>query len=248
MNFKNKVVLVTGSSKGLGKCLIEEFAKCGAHVVINYLNSKKEAIEFQDYLINKYNVEVLCIKADISNDNDVNNMISEIINKFNKIDILINNASICNDCDFLNKKKEDFMRILEVNLYGTYLVSKCVSKYMLKNNYGKIINISSNNGIDAYYNESADYDASKAGVINLTHNMASYYAPIINVNCVCPGWINTQMNDDMDSNFKKNEESKILMSRFGNKEEIANVVLFLASDKSSYINDAIIRVDGGYNG
>lgn len=243
-----KVVLVTGSSRGLGKSIISLFAKNDYNVIINYLNSKDDALELKDDLIDKYNNEVLCINADISNEKDVFNMINEIINRFGRIDVLVNNASICNDDDFSNKKKEDFMRVLEVNLYGTYLVSKCVGNYMLKKKYGKIINISSNNGIDAYYPSSVDYDASKAGIINLTHNMAKYYAPYINVNCICPGWINTSMNNNMDNEFKKLEEDKILLKRFANAEEIANVVLFLASDDASYVNDSIIKVDGGLNG
>ena len=116
---------------------------------------------------------------------------------------------------------------------------------MLNQKSGKIINISSNNGIDSYYEYGLDYDASKAAVINLTHNLANHYAPYINVNCVCPGWINTPMNKNMDTAFKKKQESKILLGRFAEPIEIANTVLFLASSEANYINDSIIKVDGG---
>ena len=114
-----------------------------------------------------------------------------------------------------------------------------------KNKSGKIINISSNNGIDSYYEFSLEYDASKAGLINLTHNLAHHFSPYINVNCVCPGWINTPMNKDMDSDFRKNEENKILLNRFAESNEIASLVYFLGTEEASYINDSIIRIDGG---
>ena len=114
---------------------------------------------------------------------------------------------------------------------------------------GKIINISSDNALDNFYPESFDYDASKAGVISLTHNMARFYAPYINVNCVCPGWIATDMNKDMDIEVRKEFEDKILLKRFATCDEISNVVLFLASDMASYVNDSVIKVNGGsYNG
>ena len=131
-----------------------------------------------------------------------------------------------------DKTSKEFMRVLEVNLLGTFLVSKYVGKRMLENKYGKIVNISSTNGIDTGYPESIDYDASKAGVISLTHNLAKLYAPYVNVNCVCPGWMNTEMGLSLGNDLIKKEESKILLNRFGNPEEIANVVRFLVSDLS----------------
>ena len=124
-------------------------------------------------------------------------------------------------------------------------MSKYFGKIMYDNKKGNIINISSTNGIDTYYEYGLDYDASKAGVINLTHNLANHYHPYIRVNTVCPGWINTPMNKNMDKEFKKDEENKILLNRFANPEEIAKVIYFISSDDASYINDSIIRVDGG---
>ncbi len=116
---------------------------------------------------------------------------------------------------------------------------------MLEYKKGNIINISSTNGIDTYYEYSLDYDASKAGVINLSHNLANHYAPYVRVNTICPGWINTPMNKNMDKDFKKKEEEKILLKRFANPNEIAELVYFISSDKASYINDSVIRIDGG---
>ena len=137
------------------------------------------------------------------------------------------------------------MRILEVNTFGTFNVSRIFGEEMKKHSGGCIINIASTNGIDTYYEYSLDYDASKAGVINMTHNLANHFAPDIRVNCVCPGWINTPMNKDMDEEFRKQEEDKILLHRFAEVDEIASLVYFLSTDEASYINDSIIRIDGG---
>ena len=246
MNFKNKVVLVTGSSHGIGKATIIEFAKKGCNVIINYNQSKKEALALKKQLESLYPIKVLTIKADISNEEEVINMINKIISTFGRIDILVNNAGIAIDTTFEDKTKENFQKILDVNLIGTFLVSKYASIYMLKQKHGKIINVSSTNGIDTYYPYSLDYDASKAGLISLTHNLSKQLAPYVNVNCVCPGWVNTPMNNDLDSEYIKEEIAKINLRRFARPEEIAKVILFLASEDASYVNNAIIRVDGGY--
>ena len=242
---KRKTVLVTGSSIGLGSFIIKKFASNNYNVIINYSTNKDEAMKLKDEILNEYNIEVLIIKCDISNENDIENMKDTIINKFGKLDVLINNASISNDSLVSDKTKESFMRILEVNLVGTFLVSRIFGDLMYKNKKGIIINIGSTNGIDTYYEYSLDYDTSKAGVINLTHNLANYYSPYVNVNCVCPGWINTPMNKDMDTEFRKNEENKILLNRFAEPSEISSLVYFLSTEDASYINDSIIRIDGG---
>jgi len=134
---------------------------------------------------------------------------------------------------------------LIVNLVGTFLCSKYVGKVMLEQGRGRIINIASSNAINTYYPESCDYDASKAGVISLTHNFARELAPYINVNCICPGWVKTDMNKELSYEQISTERKKILLNRFASPEEISKVVLFLASPAASYINDTIIRVDGG---
>lgn len=240
-----KVILVTGSSIGLGSTIIYEAAKRGYNVVINYLTHEKEALQLKEKVEKEFRIEALVIKCDITDENDIKNMIDKIINVFGKLDVLVNNAGISIDNDFNLKTKDEFMKVLEVNTVGTFLVSRIIGNNMLNQKSGKIINISSNNGIDSYYEYGLDYDASKAAVINLTHNLANHYAPYINVNCVCPGWINTPMNKNMDTAFKKKQESKILLGRFAEPIEIANTVLFLASSDANYINDSIIKVDGG---
>ena len=238
-----KCVLVTGSSIGLGASIIRKYASMGYNTVITYNSHKDEAIELQKEINDKYNTESLVIKCDISKEEDIENLKNEIISKFNKLDVLVNNASIAIDTTFSDKTKENYMKILEVNLVGTFLVSKIMSTIM--NDNSSIINISSTNGIDTYYEYSLDYDSSKAGIINLSHNLANYLSPKIRVNTICPGWINTLMNKDMDMKFKKQEEDKILLKRFAEPNEIANLVYFISSDDASYINDSVIRIDGG---
>lgn len=237
----NKVALVTGSSRGIGSAIVKKFASLSYDVIINYNNNYQDALKLQEE-VNKYCVSSLVIKCDVSKEEEVSKMFEDIMKEFGHIDVVINNAAISIDTTFEDKTAENFRKILDVNLIGTFLVSKYASKYM-KN--GSIINISSTNGIDTHYIESLDYDASKAGVISITHNLANKLSPNIRVNCVCPGWVNTDMNMNLDKDYVEEENKKILLNRFGNPEEIANVVVFLASDDASYVNDTIIRVDGG---
>lgn len=244
MDFKDKVVLITGASRGLGASIAKEFSKLGANIIINYNNSKESAEQLKQELEQRYNNKILTIKADISNEEEVKNMVKQTQEFFGKVDILINNASIAIDTILENKTKENFMRILEVNLVGTFLVSKEVSSIMTSIN-PSIINISSTNGIDTEYVESLDYDASKAGVISLTKNLAKAYGPKIRVIAVAPGWIETDMTKDLSDEFRRQEEDKIIMERFATPEEIAKVVVFLASDDASYITGTTVRLDGG---
>ena len=155
-----------------------------------------------------------------------------------------NNAAVAIDTTMDDKTKDNFNKILNVNLVGTFILSKKVAEIMYKNKFGKIINISSTNGIDTYYTESLDYDASKAGLISLTHNLSKYYAPYVIVNAVCPGWVNTPMNKNLDKEFIENENKKIYLNRFAEPSEIASLVEFLLLD-ASYINNSVIRIDGG---
>ena len=237
-----KTVLITGASSGLGTNIAKIFAKNRYNIVLNYNNSFDEAMKLKQEL-ETYNVEVLPIKCDMRDEEQIKNMVNLTIEKFKNINVLVNNAGIAIDTIFEDKTKDNFLKILDTNLIGPFLVSKYVGKHMSSG--GVIINISSTNGIDTYYEYSLDYDASKAGLISLTHNLSLHFAPNIRVNAVCPGWINTDMNKNLDDEFKKNEESKIFLGRFAEPQEIASVVYFLATDEARYINNEIIRVDGG---
>lgn len=237
-----KTVLITGASRGLGASIAEVFAKNGYNIVLNYNNSYDEAMSLKEKL-EKYNVLVFPIKCDMSCEDEIKNMVSFVINRFKGIDVLVNNAGIAIDTEFSSKNKENFIKTLDINLVGPFLLVKYIGDYI--NSGGSIVNISSTNGIDSYYEYSLDYDASKAGIISLTHNLALHFAPDIRVNAVAPGWINTDMNKNLDDDYIKEEESKILLNRFADPSEIASVVYFLCSDDAKYINNEIIRVDGG---
>ncbi len=241
----NKTVLVTGAGTGIGASTAIMFAKNSYDVIIHYNKSYEKAIKVEEEC-KKYGVNTLLVKADIANELEIKEMINKILSKFSKIDVLINNAGISIDTLFSDKTKENFMKTLEVNLVGTFLVSKYVSEIMLKNKYGKIINISSTNGIDKYFPMCLDYDASKAGIISLTHNLALQLKPYINVNCIAPGWIATENElKDLDLDYIKSEEEKIFVGRIGKPEEVASLALFLASQEADYINNEIIKIDGG---
>lgn len=242
----NKVVLITGASRGIGAATARVFASNNYNVVINYNYSETEAQELSKQLEQNYNIKTLIVKCDVSNQEEVKNMVEKTIEVFGRIDTLVNNAGISIDTTFEDKTVENFRRILDVNLIGTFLVSKYVSNYMLKEKKGSIINVSSTNGIDTYYPYSLDYDASKAGVISLTNNLALQFSPYIRVNTVAPGWVNTEMNKELDNEYIEAENKKIILNRFGEPEEIAKVIYFIASEDASYINSSIIRVDGGF--
>ncbi len=241
----NKTVLVTGSSNGIGAETIKVFAKNGYNVIINYNKSKENAYNLQKYVLDNYNVECMVIKADVSKEEEVSEMVYQIYKKFGSIDVLINNAGIAIDTLFEDKTVENFRNTININLIGTFITSKIIGQDMYKNKNGIIINISSTNGIDTYYPMSLDYDASKAGVISLTHNLAVQFKPYVRVNCVAPGWVETEMTKNLDEEFINKENEKICLNRFAKPIEIAKVIYFLASDDACYINNEIIRVDGG---
>ena len=236
-----KTVLITGASRGIGASIARKFAENNYNIIINYNKSKEQAKKLQEEL-EQLGVEVLLIKADVKDENEVKNMIKESINKFKNVDVLINNAGIAIDTLVDDKKIEDIEEIIKTNLIGPFIICR---EYANNMETGNIINITSTNGIDTYYPYSLDYDASKAALISLTHNLAVEYSKNIRVNAVAPGWVNTEMNKKLDEEYKKNEEEKIFLKRFAEPEEIASVVYFLASDDARYINNEVIRVDGG---
>lgn len=209
------------------------------------MTDRENAEELSNYLKQEYKIETMVIKADVSEEEQVKSMVQEIINKFGRIDVLVNNAGIAIDKEFEDRTVEDWKRTLEVNTIGTFLVSKYASENMMENKSGKIINVSSTNGINTFFPSSIDYDASKAAIINLTYNLAIQFAPYINVNAVAPGWVNTEMNKELPKDLIQEETEKIYKKRFAEPEEIAKVICFLASEDAEYINGTVIKVDGG---
>lgn len=245
----NKVALITGGAKGIGRAICLELAKNNYDIVINYLTSKQEALKLKEIIENQYKVNCLTIKADVSKEAEVDAMFNEIEKTLKGVDILINNAAIDLSNLYHLKNADEFRRTLDVNVVGAYNCANRASDYMKQNKYGRIVNISSTNGINTYYPMSFDYDASKAALISLTHNMAVQYAPYINVNAIAPGFIGTKSElDGYDEEFLKQEEEKILIKRYGQPSEVAYLVRFLISDEANYINNSVIRIDGGQIG
>lgn len=244
-----KVALVTGAAKGIGAAICKELASKGFDVVVNYLTSEKEAVVLASDLITKFGVKSLAIKCDVSKENQVDEMVKEIESKLGGVDVLVNNAAIDLSNIWHEKKAEDFRKTLDVNVVGAYNVAKRVYKHMLDKKWGRIINVSSTNGMNTYFPMCVEYDASKAALISLTHDLAMQFAPYVNVNAIAPGFIGTESElNGYDEDFLKSEEEKILVKRYGKPEEVAKLVSFLASDDASYINNTVIRIDGGQYG
>ena len=245
----NKVVLVTGGAQGIGKAIILELAKNHYDVVINYLTSNKAAALLEEEIKKNYDVRVMTIQADVSKEEEVDAMISLIEKKWGGVDILVNNAAVDLSNLFHLKTADEFRKTLDVNVVGAFNCSKRVYRHMLDQEYGRIINISSTNGINTYYPMCIDYDASKAALISLTHNLAFEYGPYINVNAIAPGFIGTDNElDGYDEEFLKEEQEKIMVNRYGKPEEVAYLVKFLISDEANFINNTIVRIDGGQKG
>lgn len=242
----NKNVLVTGGTRGIGEAISREFAKKGYDIIINYVKSNTRAEMLKDELEETYNIKVLPIQADLASETEINNMVDVAIKEFGKIDVLVNNAGIVIDKEFEDRTVEDWKQTLDINLIAPFVLTKLVGKEMFKQKSGAIINISSTNGLNTYYPTSVDYDASKSGLISLTYDSAVQFAPYVRVNCIAPGWINTEMNKELPEDFVKDETERILVKRFGEPEEIAKVVTFLASEDASFVNSAVIKVDGGW--
>ena len=217
-------VLVTGGARGLGLAISLYYLKMGHSVVVNYNNSDEMALKLKS----EYGDRVSIVKADVSNEDDVKRMFDAL----GKLDVVVNNAGIAKDSDPMEKSAEEFLEVIKVNLLGTFLVSKYAVNHVDKS---CIVNISSTNALDTYYPESMDYDASKAGVISLTHNFSLYLKDRdIRVNVVCPDWIDTDMNLGMDEEYKKS------LGVFLKPEDVAKVVYDVSIDES--VNDAVIRV------
>ncbi|MBQ3383894.1 MAG: SDR family oxidoreductase [Erysipelotrichaceae bacterium] len=245
----SKTVLITGGANGIGRATALELAKNKYDIVINYLTSEEKALQLQKTIIEEYGVNCLAIRADISKEDEVDAMVSQIEKQLGGVDILINNAAIDLSNLFHLKTADEFRRTLDVNVVGAYICSKRVYSHMKEKEYGRIINISSTNGINTYFPMCFDYDASKAALISLTHNLAMQFAPYVNVNAIAPGFIGTENElDGYDEEFLKEETQKILVERYGQPEEVAYLIRFLISDQADYINNTVIRIDGGQKG
>lgn len=241
---EGKIAIVTGASRGIGAMVAKRLAAEGATVIVNYQGSQEKA-EAVCEEIKANGGNAAAYKCDVSDFEQCQNFIKEIYGEYKKIDILVNNAGITRDGLLMVMPEEDFDNVINTNLKGTFNCIRFVSRYMLKQKAGKIINISSMSGVYGNAGQ-ANYSASKAGVIGLTKSAAKEFAAKkINVNAVAPGFIETEMTDVLSDNVKEAAVNSIPMKRFGRPEEIASAVAFLAGPDSDYITGQVICVDGG---
>ncbi len=239
INLENKKILITGATGGIGNSLVKKFISLGSNVLATGTNESK----LQN--IKKNFPEIITEKFDLSNHDKIEEFIDKVDTKLEGIDILVNNAGITLDNLSIRLTNENWKKVLDINLTSTFLMCKYTIKKMLRKKFGKIINITSIVGHTGNLGQS-NYSASKAGIIGFSKSLAIEYArKNINVNCVSPGFIQTEMTDKINEEFKKTLISKIPSGNLGTGEDISNCVAFLASDKANYINGETIHVNGG---
>ena len=240
----NKIALITGGTRGIGKQIGLTLAQNGYDIAINYRTDNEDVINVKRE-IEEIGSKCLIVQADVSKYEDCERFVKEIIVKFGKIDVLINNAGITKDMLLMRMNKEDFEQVIDINLIGTFNVTRNVIGHMVKKRSGRIINISSVVGVSGNAGQT-NYSASKAGIIGFTKSLAKEVASRnILVNAVAPGFIETNMTDILKEEVKEEISKTIPLKRFGKPQDIANVVKFLVSEDSSYITGQVINVDGG---
>ena len=241
---KNKVALITGATRGIGRQIAITLANSGFDIVVNY---RKENDDLEDTKkeIEETGRKCLAVQGDVSNYGECEKFVKEAIEEYGKIDVLVNNAGITKDNLLMRMKKEDFESVIDVNLIGTFNVTKNVIPYMIKARNGKIVNISSVVGISGNAGQT-NYSASKAGIIGFTKSLAKEVASRnINVNAIAPGFIKTDMTDVLKEEVKEEISKTIPLKRMGEAKDVANLVKFLVSEESNYITGQVINVDGG---
>ncbi|MFM9277360.1 3-oxoacyl-[acyl-carrier-protein] reductase [Paenibacillus jiagnxiensis] len=239
-----KTALVTGASRGIGRSIALALAEAGASVAVNYAGSEQAAADTAD-LIRAKGVEAITVRANVGKADEADQMVKQVIDTWGRIDILVNNAGITRDNLIMRMKEEEFDQVIETNLKGVYNCLKAATRPMMKQRSGRIINISSVVGVLGNAGQ-ANYVAAKAGVIGLTKSAARELASRqITVNCVAPGFIDTEMTQVLPDEMREKLQGDIPLARLGRPEEVAEVVLFLASDASSYMTGQTLHVDGG---
>ncbi len=241
----NKVALITGGSRGIGEKIAEKFATEGYNLVINYVSNIENVEELEARIKGNANIEILFVQADVTSFESCENMINKAIEKFGHIDVVVNNAGITKDGLLMRMKEEDFDKVINVNLKGTYNVTKNAIPHMMKQKYGRIVNISSVVGVSGNAGQ-ANYAASKAGIIGFTKSVAKELASRnILANCVAPGFIKTDMTDVLSDSVKESINAQIPLKKMGTAEEVAKAVYFLGNEENTYITGQVLNVDGG---
>lgn len=240
-----KVAFITGGSRGIGKEIARKFAENGYNIVVNYVSDKTDVTMLENELNQNGNIDVLCVKGDVTNFIVCEDMVKKAVEKFGKIDVLVNNAGITKDNLLMRMKEEDFDKVINVNLKGTFNMTKNVISYMMKQRSGRIVNISSVVGVSGNAGQ-ANYAASKAGVIGFTKSIAKELASRnILANAVAPGFIETDMTDVLSDAVKESIYTQIPLKKMGKAEEVAKAVYFLGSEENTYITGQVLNVDGG---
>jgi 3-oxoacyl-[acyl-carrier protein] reductase len=241
---QNKNVLVTGASRGIGRAIALELASKGANVAINYAGSEERAQTVVEEIQN-LGVRSFKVQADVSKEENVKSMVKEVLREFGTLDILVNNAGITKDNLLMRMKEDEFDQVIDINLKGVFLCTKAVTRQMMKQRAGKIINVASIVGVSGNPGQ-ANYVAAKAGVIGLTKSVAQELASRnILVNAVAPGFISTDMTDALTKEQQEAILTRVPLAKLGSPEDVANVVRFLASDDANYITGQTINIDGG---
>ena len=244
MSLAGKAVLVTGASRGIGREIALELARQGANVAVNFAGSEAKANEVVDE-IKALGRDAFTVKCDVSNSEEVASMVKDTVDRFGRLDILVNNAGITKDNLLMRMKEEEWDDVISINLKGVFLCTKAVTRQMMKQRYGRIINIASIVGVSGNPGQ-ANYVAAKAGVIGLTKTTAKELAARnITVNAIAPGFITTDMTDKLTEDIKTEMLKQIPLARFGEPKDIAKVTAFLASDDSSYMTGQTLHIDGG---
>lgn len=242
---ERRVALITGGSRGIGKKVAEKFAQKGYNLVINYVSDSTNVKELVQELKQEENQEIMLIKADITDFASCEQLVKQAIEKLGKIDVLVNNAGITKDNLLMRMKEEEFDKVIEVNLKGTFNMTKNVIPFMMKKRYGKIVNISSVVGVSGNAGQ-CNYAASKAGIIGFTKSLAKELASRnILANCIAPGFITTDMTAVLSEEVKEKIAEQIPLKKMGTAEEVANAVYFLANEENTYITGQVLNVDGG---
>jgi 3-oxoacyl-[acyl-carrier protein] reductase len=243
MLLKGKVALVTGAAQGIGKAVALALAGEGADIALSDINLEGARVVAQE--VESLGRRTLALKVDVSQAKEVSEMVDKVLDKFKKIDILINNAGVTADSLLVRMSEADWDKVVTINLKGAFLCLKAVARPMIKSRSGKIVNVASVIGLIGNAGQ-ANYAASKAGVIGLTKSAARELASRgINVNAVAPGFIQTAMTDKLPEAVKQEMKSQIPLGRFGVPEDVARAILFLVSDRASYITGQVINIDGG---
>ena len=241
-----RVALVTGSSRGIGAATARELASRGYNVILTCIHGLDAAREVAAGIEREFKVRTAVIAADLAKESEVRRLAAEALSAFGCVDVLVNNAGIALYGDFTEKTIAGWEQSMQVNAYAPFILTQVIGAEMARAGYGKIVNIATIDVMTTYNAESAEYDASKAALISLTKTASLALQPHVNVNCVCPGWVATDMNKELPQELLDYQASKTCKGRMARPEEVAKLVTFLASDDAEFIDGEVIKIDGGY--